>query len=196
MSKQPANVVNPNEAAAVAARQASEQAVEQAREFASEAASVIRGLDSPRTTYLVALSLVVVVTLVCDIASFSVGTDGPVSETQAAAQRFAQSRLNAMSYSAFTSCIWGKLMWLSGLAGVGIVMWSSMTKSASAWVPLAEVGCALGVLLSMMLLWFVAFPDLSGYTDADISSTLMGYWLPLTASGVAVMVSGKRILRG
>ena len=184
-----------DDAAARAAREASEQAVQHARELATDAVDTIRGLDQPRLFYLCALAVVVVATLVFDMAGFKVDSNGPVSETQAAAERFAEARLNSWAYSAFSSCIWGKLMWVASLAGIAIVVWSSMTKSAAAWVPLAEVGCAIVAVLMMALLWFVAFPDLSGYENADSHATLFGFWLPLAAAGFAAFISATRILK-
>lgn len=179
---------------AVAAREASEQAIEQARELATEAVSTIKRMDGPRLSYLGALAVVVVFTLVFDIASFAVGSDGPVSETQAAAERFAEARLNSWSYSAFTSCLWGKIMWLSALGGAVLVVWAAMTKSPVVWVPLAEVGFAAVATLMMLLLWFVAFPDLSGYGDTTMSATLLGYYAPLVAAGTATFVATRRIM--
>lgn len=181
------------DASAAAARKASEQAIEQAREFATEAMSTIKGLDRLRLSYLAALAVVIVCTLVFDIASFAVGSDGPVSETQAAAERFAEARLNSWSYSAFSSCLWGKTMWLSSLGGITLVVWAAMTKSPIVWVPLAEVGCAAVSTLMMLLLWFVAFPDLSGYRDTTMSATLLGYYAPLVAASSATLVSIRRI---
>ena len=113
MSTSQTDSVEARNAAAFAAREASELAIEQARELASEAVSTIKGLDGSRIRYLLALTLVVVCTLVFDLASFTVSSHGPVSETQAAAERFAEARLNSWSYSAFASCFWGKIIWLA-----------------------------------------------------------------------------------
>lgn len=177
------------------AQQAAQRAVLQARESATQAANAIRSLDSTRLGYLGCLAVVVVFTLLFDMASFTVATpDHAVSETVAQAQRDAQARLNSWSYSAFTSTGWGKLMWLSALCGVGIVIWSAVKKSAAAWVPLAQVGFAGATTLFMMLLFFVAFPDLSAYSDADSSATLLGYWLPLFAAAAATFLSLKPLL--
>jgi len=194
MSNSKSNSVESIDSSAVAAREASEQAIEQARELATEAVSTIQGLDATRLSYLAALAVVVVFALVFDIASFSVGGSGPVSETQAAAERFAEARLNSWSYSAFTSCFWGKLMWLASLGGIVAVVWDTMTKSPAVWVPLAEVGSAAIACLMMLLLWFVAFPDLSGYGDTTMSATLLGYYVPLAAAGFATFISARRIM--
>lgn len=193
MSNQTANI-NANDQAAKAAREASQKAAEQAREFTTNAAIAIKGLDQPRRLYLLALAVVLAATLIFDMTAFTVDSGGPVSETQAAAERFAQSRLNAAAYSAFTSSIWGKLTWFATLGGIATVVWASITKSGSAWVPLAEVGCAAVAALMMMLLWFVGFPDLSGYSDTVTHATLLGYWLPLLGSCLATALAAKRIL--
>ncbi len=189
------NTVEPSKEAAVAAREASQQAAEQARELAADAVKTIKALDRPRMSYLAALAIVGIFTLVFDIASFRVGQDGPVSETQAAAERAAQARLNSWSYSAFSSCMWGKLAWASAAFGVAVVLWSAMTKSSATWVPLAEIGSAAIATLLLLLLYFVAFPDLSAYDDASASATLLGYWVPLTAAIMASGFSTHRILR-
>lgn len=193
MSNQTINI-KADDQAAKAAREASQQAAEQAKEFASDAVDAIKGLDQPRLFYLSALIVVLASTLVFDMTSFSVDSGGPVSETQAAAERFAQARLNAAAYSAFSSSLWGKFMWLAALGGVASVVWASVTKSADAWVPLAEVGCATVAALMMLLLWFVGFPDLSGYSDTTTHATMFGYWLPLVATCAAVAMAVKRIL--
>ena len=192
MSNQTINV-NAKDPAARAAREASQQAAEQAKEISSHVATAIMGLDRPRLLYLVALAGVLISTLVFDMTAFTVDSGGPVSETQAAAERFAQSRLNAAAYSAFASSVWGKLMWLATLGGITTIIWASTTKSASAWVPLVEVGCAATAALMMMLLWFVGFPDLSGYSDTQTHATLIGYWTPLFAAGCATLLAAKRI---
>ena len=185
---------NVNDEAARAARAVSQQAAEQAKEFTLNAASAIQELDRPRRLYLVTLAVVMVVTLVFDMTAFTVDSGGPVSETQAAAERFAQSRLNAAAYSAFSSSLWGKLMWLATLGGFATVVGSSTTKSTSPWVPLAEVGCAAVAAATMMLLWFVGFPDLSGYSDTFTRATLLGYWLPLVGTCSATVLAAKRIV--
>ena len=100
-----------------AAKEAAEAAVQQAHEVSKQVVASVSGLDPIRMTYLAAMSVVVVSTLIFNMASFSVGLDVAVSETTAQAQRVAEAKLNSWSYSAFTSTIWGKLMWLSALGG-------------------------------------------------------------------------------
>ena len=85
-------------------------------------------------------------------------------------------------------------MWLATLGGVATVVWAAITKSSSVWVPLAEVGCATVATLMMLLLLFVGFPDLSGYSDTATSATAIGYWLPLLGTSIATFLAGKRIM--
>lgn len=183
-----------------AAREVAGQAAEQAKEFAADAASAIKALDPPRLFYLIALGVVIVFTLLFNMAAFSVSSTGAVSETVAQAQRESEAFLNSHSYSAFQSVFWGKLMWLAAATGIGLVIWSATTRSKAPWVPLAEVGCAAFALAMMLLLFFVGFPDLSGYREitssdnARVSATLSGYWIPLLAAGAATFFSAKRIL--
>lgn len=193
MSQQSINI-DVNDPAAKAAREASQKAAEQAKAFATDAVTAVKGLDQTRLYYLGTLAGVLVLSLVFDMASFTVDSGGPVSETQAAAERFAQARLNAASFSVFASGVAGKLMWIATLGGIATVIWASVTKSAATWVPLAEVGCAAVAAMMMLLMWFVGFPDLSGYSDAATHATVFGYWLPLIGSSVATFLAAKRIL--
>ena len=176
-----------------AAKQAAQQAVEQARQTAEQAAATIRAMDATRLGYIGCLVAVVVFTLVVDMASFSVGVDYAVSETTAQAQREMEAKLNSWSYSAFSSCMWGKLMWLSAVGGIGLLMWSAMTKSKLAWVPLAMIGTGAICSLCLMLIFFVGFPDFSEYHDTTCSATLFGYWIPLLCSIAATYLAAKPI---
>ena len=180
-----------------AAKEAAEHAAAQAKELASDAANAVKALEPSRLYYMIALGIVVVFTLIFAMPSFSVGSKGPVSETQAQAERDSEKFLTSISYSAFRSSIWGKIMWLSAVAGIGIVIWAAMTKPSFGWVPLAEVGCAALATLMLLLLFFVGFPNLpnySDYTTINVSATLLGYWIPLCAAGFATVVSAKRIV--
>lgn len=181
----------------IAAKQAAEQATAQAKELAANATSAMKALEPKRMYYVMALGVVVLFTLVFAMPSFSVGSAGPVSETQAMAERNVQATLNSWSYSAFSSTIWGKIMWLSALAGIAIVIWSAVKDTTAGWVPLAEVGCAAMAMLMLMLLYVVGFPSLpsySEYTHVNVSATLFGYWIPLVAAGFATAMSVKRIV--
>ena len=182
------------ENADAAAKAAAEDAVQKARELSGQLFSAVSALDRERLVYLSAMSVVVVSTLVFDMASFSVGTEYAVSETTAQAQRVAEAKLNSWSYSAFTSCMWGKLMWLSALAGIASILYGAVTRSSAAWVPLAQIGSAAVATLLMILLFVVGFPDLSAYDDASTSATLLGYWLPLTAALTATTAAIKRLV--
>lgn len=183
-----------------AARDAAEQAVGQAREMAADAMAKIRRLDAPRLGALAALAGVVLMTLIFDMASFSVFSDGAVSETQAQAERSLQARMNSWSYSAFASCLTGKLMWLVALAGTGLLVYDAVSRSQAVWLPLAQAGAAIATFLLMGLLFLVGFPDLGGLnvdllSNVRASATLFGYWLPLLASGTAAFLLVQRILK-
>ena len=182
-----------NTAANDAAKQATEDAVKQARELSSQVVTSVSGLDRLRLVYLSAMVVVVVSTLVFNMASFSVGLDSAVSETVADAQRVAQAKLNSWSYSAFTSSMWGKLMWMSAVAGVGVLIYEAVTRASAAWIPLAQIGCAALTTLLLLLLFAVGFPDLSAYSDANTSATLLGYWVPFAASVTATVCAVKRL---
>lgn len=174
------------------AQEAAQQAVAQARETAEQAAAAIRAMDPTRLAYLGCLTAVVIFTLIFDMASFTVATpDHAVSETVAQAQREMEARMNSWSYSAFTSTGWGKLMWSAALAGIGLMIWAAVRKSTLAWVPLAQIGLAGVATLCMLLLFFVGFPDLSAYSDASCSATLLGYWVPLLAAAAATCLAAK-----
>ncbi|MEM7783119.1 MAG: hypothetical protein AAF623_07180 [Planctomycetota bacterium] len=178
-----------------AARQAAHQAVEQARETANQAVSAMQRMNRNQFIYFGCLAAVVVSTLIFDMASFSVLTpDVAVSETTAQAQRDAEAMLNSWSYSAFTSSVWGKLAWLSALAGIGLLMASVLNKLRGGWLILSSIGCAALTTLLMLLLFFVGFPDLSAYSDARCSSTWLGYWFPLFASAGATVAAVKQIV--
>ncbi|MEP3480593.1 MAG: hypothetical protein ABJZ55_15190 [Fuerstiella sp.] len=186
--------INTNDTAANdAAKEATEDAVKQAREVSSQVVTAVSGLDRLRLIYLTAMAVVVVSTLVFNMASFSVGLDGPVSETVADAQRVAQAKLNSWSYSAFTSSMWGKLMWLSAVAGVGVLIYEAVAKASAGWIPLAQIGCAALSAVLLLLVFVTGFPDLSAYSDAKTSATLLGYWLPLAASITATVCAVKRL---
>lgn len=186
--------IEASEASEAAAKEAADEAVRQARQFSRQLAGTLSGLDRDRKIYLAALGLVVICTLIFDMASFSVRADHAVSETTAEAQRIAEAKLNSWSYSAFTSCFWGKLMWLSALAGIASLVYGAVTKSAAAWIPLSQIGFAGFATLLMMLIFLVGFPDLSAFDDAFSSATLLGYWLPLAACVAATVVAARRLL--
>ena len=183
--------IDPSDAAA---KEAAEQAVRQAREVSGQVISAVSQLDRIRLIYLAALGVVIVSTLIFDMASFSVGTDYAVSETTAQAQRNAEAKLNSWAYSAFSSSMWGKLMWISALGGVAALVYGAIKKSSDAWVPLAQIGCAAFCTLMLLLLFVVGFPDLTAYSDATTSATLLGYWLPLLAAATATGCSVMRLL--
>ncbi len=176
-----------------AARVAADQAIRQAKTAADSAMASLSTLDRPRLLYLGALSAFVGMTLLFDMASFSVGVDYAVSETVAQAQRSLQARMNAWSYSLFASSFAGKLAWFSAVGGIGLVLWSAATKSRSGWIPLAEIACAGICALAVSLLLFVGFPDLSTYEDARCSATFLGYWMPLLATVTATVASVRRL---
>ena len=177
-----------------AAREAAEEAVRQAREVSEQVVTAVSLLDHRRQIYLGALAVVVVCTLVFDMASFSVGTDYAVSETTAQAQRDTEAQLNSWAYSAFSSSAWGKLMWLSAVGGIATLIYGAVMKSSAAWVPLAQIGFAGLATLIMLLLFVVGFPDMSAYSDTETSATLLGYWIPLAAAGTATACSVQRLL--
>ena len=176
-----------------AARVAADQAIRQAKTVADSAIVSLSTLDRPRLIYLCTLTAFVGMTLLFDMASFSVGVDYAVSETVAQSQRSLQARMNAWSYSVFASSLAGKLAWLSAAGGIGLVLWSVVTKSRLAWIPLAEIACAGICALAVLLLFFVGFPDLSAYEDARCSATFLGYWTPLLASLTATFFSVRRL---
>lgn len=178
-----------------AAHEATELAVARARETATLAVSAISSMTTQHLTYLGCLTAFVVCTLVFDMAAFSVATPGvAVSETVAQAQREAEAKLNSWAYSAFTSSVWGKVASLSALAGIGLTMAWGLNKLRAGWVPLAFIGCAGMTTLMMLLLFFVGFPDLSAYSDASCSATLLGYWFPVFAAGAATFVAVRPLL--
>ena len=179
---------------AAAARQAAQQAAQQAQELAQEAVKAVKTLDPPQLAYVACLAVVVVSTLIFDIASFEVGVDYAVSETVAQDQRETEAFLNSISYSAFSSTFWGKLMWASALAGVGLVIWGHISKTRAGWVPLAQIGAAGLATLLLLLLFAVGFPDLSRFSDVDTDATLFGYWVPLLAAAAATVFAVRRIL--
>lgn len=181
-----------------AAKQAAEEAVDQAKEMAQEAIGKIKVLDAPQLGYLALLAIVVVFTLVFKMASFEVGSDHAVSETQAQAERNAEAWMNSNSYTAFSSGGIGKLMWISALGGVGLLLWSTVTKFRASWVPLAQVGFAGFATLLLLLLFLIGFPDLGGVNERysanyDVTATWLGYWVPLLSAGAATYLSGNRI---
>jgi hypothetical protein len=182
----------------VAAKQAAEEAVDQAKVMTQDAIDKIKILDPPQLGYLAAMAVVVVFTLVFKMAAFDVASDYAVSETQAQAERNAEAWMNSNSYSAFSAGFTGKLMWLSALAGLGLLLWSTITKFRAGWVPLAQLGCATFATLMMLLLFLIGFPDLGAANERfsanfNSSATLLGFWIPLLAAGTATFLSGKRI---
>ena len=178
-----------------AAREATEKALSQAKAAADTAISSLKTLDRPRMIYVGALAAFVILALLFDMAVFRIGVDHAVSETVAQAQRELQAKMNSWSYPIFSATLWGKFAWGAAVVGIAIVVWSSSTKSAAAWVPLAEIACAAVCTVMMLLLFFVGFPDLSPYSDASCSATLLGYWLPLASAGAATYFSVSRLFR-
>ncbi len=182
-------------AEAEAAQEAAQQAVAQAQETAKRAVETIKLMSPERLAYLGCMAAVTVSMLIFDMASFSVSTpDVAVSETVAQAQREMEAKMNSWSYSAFTSTLWGKLAWVSAVGGIGLMIATAMGKLRAGWAPLAIIGCAGMTTMLMLLLFFVGFPDLSAYSDARCSTTLMGYWLPLMAAAGATGIAVKPLL--
>ena len=139
-------------AEAEAAQEAAQQAVAQAQATAKKAVETIKLMSPERLVYLGCMAAAVVSMLIFDMASFSVSTpDVAVSETVAQAQREMEAKMNSWSYSAFTSTLWGKLAWMSAVAGTGLMIASAMGKLRAGWVPLAIIGCA-GMTTVLMLL--------------------------------------------
>ena len=126
-----------NEAAA--AKEAARQAAASAKQLAGSAAEKIMRLEPMQLAVAGLLSLVLATTFLFDMASFSVFSDGAVTETQAAAERSLEARMNSWSYTALASSLTGKLMWLSALLGVGFILYPAFANRHSAWVPLAQV---------------------------------------------------------
>lgn len=180
--------------AELAAREATDEAVRQARELSGKVMSTLANLDRERSIYLGAMAIVIVFTLIFDMASFSVGTDYAVSETTAQAQRVAEAKLNSWSYSAFSSCIWGKLMWFAAVGAVASLLYGAVSKTAAAWVPLSQIGFSGVASLLMLLILMVGFPDLSAYDDATCAATLLGFWFPFMACLVATGIATKRLI--
>ncbi|MEM7454113.1 MAG: hypothetical protein AAF456_07130 [Planctomycetota bacterium] len=183
-----------------AAKQAATEAVDQAKVLAQDAIDKIKILEPTQLGYLIALGIVVLFTLVFDIASFSVGSVHAVSETVADAERSMEATLNANSYSAFASTFAGKLMWLCAVAGIGILIWSTVAKVRAGWIPLAQIGTAASTLVLMMFLFIAGFPDVGGLdslfvSNVDVDATLLGYWIPLFAAGTATALSAKRLIK-
>jgi len=85
-------------------------------------------------------------------------------------------------------------MWIAALGGACLVVYEAVNKTPAAWIPLAQIGCAVVATLLMMLLFVVGFPDLSAYSDANTTATLFGYWLPLAAASTATGCSIKRLM--
>ena len=177
-----------------ASKEAAQQAARQAQALAHEVVKAVKTFDAAQLVYVASLAVVVAFTLVFDIASFDVGVDHAVTEGRAEEMREMQAMLNSMSYSAFSSTLWGKLMWVSALAGIVLAVWGHISKSRAGWVPLAQIAAAGLATLLLLLLFFVGFPDLSEYSDVDVDTTLFGYWVPLLAAATATVASVRRIV--
>lgn len=174
--------------------QDAQQAVAQAQETVRKALRSLQSMSPDHWFYMGSMAAVVVCMLIFNMASFVVATPGvPVSETVADAQRSMEAKLNASSYSAFSSTLWGKLAWLSALGGIGLTVAFAVGKIRSGWVPLAKVGCSALATLLLLLLFFVGFPDLSAYSDANCDATWLGYWTPLISAAVATTAAAKPI---
>ena len=161
-----------------------QEARQLARQWVGTILRTAQTLSLARRVFVVSLLAVSLCTLLFDMVAFRVATPGrAISETMADAQRTTEARLNALSYSAWDSSGWGKLMWVCSLAAIGVTAWSLYRSTV--WVPLAEAGLAVAVTGQMLLLRVVGFPDLSAWPDATASATLLGYWLPLTCAVIA-----------
>ncbi len=181
---------------------AAKEAAMQAKAKAGQAAQALRQLDGPNKIVAGALLVAAICALVFDMVSFEITSSKPVSPTMAAEMTRMEGMLNGAAYSAFSSTLWGKIMMLSAVGGVGLLIWSHLTKQRAGWVPLAIAGSAVLCLAMMLLIGLTGAPSdglfarNESYLRPDIDLTLLGYWLPLLAAGAAAAAGAKRILPG
>ena len=191
----------PADDGAAAAKDAAQQAAEHAKETAAEALKVFQGFDAAGKSYVVGMLVVLVCSLVFRFYSIDISSAGAVSpmvaKMQTEMERAANSAIEPVGQMGF----WGMLLVLSSVAGIGLFMWSAMTKQSAAWLPLAHVGAAAlcTLVLLAFFLWAGRLSDgnamMRDYLEPDIDMTLLGFWVPLAAAVTATAASVKRILR-
>lgn len=145
---------------------------------------------------------VILASLFFDMLHFEIVTNRAVTPTMAGEIRRMESLLNGHAYSVFASTFWGKLIVLGSLAAGGLVVWSFLTQSRQPWIPIAVVGAAALATVCFLLTGVIGTPDErvfaghASYLRPDMDLTLLGYWLPLTASSVATLAGAKRLFQG
>ncbi|MGI9519210.1 MAG: hypothetical protein ACR2NP_19315 [Pirellulaceae bacterium] len=161
------------------------QAADQAKEFAGDAAAAIKGLEPNRLYFLIALVVFFLCTTFFNMVAFSVSSENEI----------AQSIVSNAWISVMQSGWAGFLAWALALAAIIIVVWSAMTGSDAAWIPLAEAACAGVALLLMLLLLLVSFSDsVTDDVTIRVSARLLGFWLPFLAIVAATFFGGMRFL--
>ncbi len=173
-------------------------AKEAAKEFATNASSMFKGLDQKHQVYLVALAVTALCSLVFGAFSTKVKMSKDVPDlvkiTGSATQKGTSPSL--LSLHDYKGAFGGKLAFLGAVAGVGILIWSTLGKRKEAWVPLALAGAAglaaLGILMTRLGMSSGGGSDL---VKVSINGTLLGWWLPLAGAVAATVVSVQRIAK-
>lgn len=100
--------------------------------------------------------------------------------------------------SIFDMGIWGNLVFLGGVAGIGIFIWEKIASRKDAWIPLAVAGTAGLAVLCFLVIWSRTRGAGGNFSveGAKYSAglTLLGFYLPLLCAIGATAVATMRIL--
>ena len=95
----------------------------------------------------------------------------------------------------FPSRFGGKLAFLGALAGVGILIWSTVAKRKEPWIPLALAGSAALAALGILLTRLGLGGESNEFVKIGVNGTLLGWWLPFAGAVAAAVVSIQRIAK-
>jgi hypothetical protein len=171
-----------------------------AKDFANNANALFKGLDQKLQIYLIALAVTALCSLVFGAFSTKIkmGKGMPelakVTSQLSGAQKSTSPSL--LSLHSYKGAFGGKLAFLGALAGIGILVWSTVGKRKDSWIPLGLAGAAgvaaLGILMTRLGMSSGGGNEMM---KISINGTLLGWWLPFAAAIAATVVAVQRITK-
>ena len=180
--------------------QSAAAAKDAAKDFANNAGNFFQALDHKNKIYLIALAVTALCSLVFSAFTTTVETSGAagglgalVGTTVGASNSNSPALLSLHHYK---GAFGGKLAFLGAVAGIGILIWSTIAKRKDAWVPLAVAGAACAATLGILLTRLgMASGGGNELIKVSINGTIFGWWVPLAGAVAATVVSVQRIMK-
>ncbi len=84
--------------------------------------------------------------------------------------------------------LWGFLIVVGGLGGIGLTIWSEMGQKKDSWIPITIASCAGAAALSFLYNLIVGGKGVAVFSP-------LGFWLPFVAAGIATAIAVMRIVK-